>query len=157
MKVKIKEQFKVTAETDAEFEQIKTLARQHLTFAEPNDDKKDFGTPKMIGVFSLNKATKSIVFPRGKHSFLERLKEQGLKNKELKDERCEGKEIQLKAKFNLRDKIQERAFAAYMKAKWNIGMLNLGCGIGGTKSACLAKSKMSKDVAVNAELSKESV
>ena len=65
MKVRIKEQIKVTAETPEEFEKIKSLARQHLTFADPNDDKGDFGTPKMIGVFSLNKASKSIEFPRG--------------------------------------------------------------------------------------------
>lgn len=130
MKVRIKEQIKVTAETPEEFEKIKSLARQYLTFADPNDDKGDFGTPKLIGVFSLNKAAKSIEFPRGKHGFLEILKDSGLKITRISDERCEGKDIELNAKFNLRDKIQERAFAAYMKAKWNIGMLNLGCGIG---------------------------
>jgi hypothetical protein len=134
VKVRIKEQIKVTAETLEEFEKIKTLARQHLTFADPNDDKGDFGAPKMIGVFSLNKASKSIEFPRGKHGFLEILKNNGLKAARIMDERCEGKDIELNAKFNLRDKIQERAFAAYMKAKWNIGMLNLGCGIGGVKT-----------------------
>ena len=78
----------------------------------------------------MNKAAKSIEFPRGKHGFLEILKDSGLKITRISDERCEGKDIELNAKFNLRDKIQERAFAAYMKAKWNIGMLNLGCGIG---------------------------
>lgn len=133
MKVRIKEQIKITAETPEEFEKIKSLARQYLTFADPNDDKGDFGTPKLIGVFSLNKAAKSIEFPRGKHGFLEILKDSGLKITRISDERCEGKDIELNAKFNLRDKIQEKAFAAYMKAKWNIGMLNLGCGIGGTK------------------------
>lgn len=133
MKVRIKEQIKITAETPEEFEKIKSLARQYLTFADPNDDKGDFGTPKLIGVFSLNKAEKSIEFPRGKHGFLEILKDSGLKITRISDERCEGKDIELNAKFNLRDKIQEKAFAAYMKAKWNIGMLNLGCGIGGTK------------------------
>ena len=134
MKVKIKEQIKITAETPEEFEKIKSLARQYLTFADPNDDKGDFGTPKLIGVFSLNKASKSIEFPRGKHGFLENLKNNGLKTTKIADERCEGKDIELNAKFDLRDKIQERAFAAYMKAKWNIGMLNLGCGIGGVKT-----------------------
>lgn len=134
MKVKIKEQIKITAETPEEFEKIKSLARQYLTFADPNDDKGDFGTPKLIGVFSLNKASKSIEFPRGKHGFLETLKNNGLKTTKIADERCEGKDIELNAKFDLRDKIQERAFAAYMKAKWNIGMLNLGCGIGGVKT-----------------------
>ena len=65
---------------------------------------------------------------------LEVLKNNGLKAARIMDEGCEGKDIELNAKFNLRDKIQERAFAAYMKAKWNIGMLNLGCGIGGVKT-----------------------
>ena len=135
MRVIIKEQILIFPETKEELELIKKKARENLVFADPSDE--GYGNKpnmqKMIAVYKFDSKKNYFVIPRGKQDFLEVLAKAGVALSDYKDQRRVGRTIKFKANFELRDQIQKDAFENYLASKTNMGILNLGCGIGGTK------------------------
>lgn len=134
MKVVVKEQILIFPESTEEIEIIKKKARENLVFTDPSEIPK-FGAyssmPRLISIFKYDSKKKYFIVPRGKQEFLEILARAGLKLTDYKDQRRIGKSIKFKANFKLRDEIQKQAFENYLASKTNMGILNLGCGIGG--------------------------
>ena len=128
MKVKIANQIIIKAETKEEYDVCDRLLREHLTFLDPKEEET--GGVRRIACYKQNKTKREFLVPRGKVGILERLERAGSKISSLEDDRQEGRKIELKANFELRDQIQKNAFAAYLSQPWNAGVLNLACGVG---------------------------
>lgn len=128
MKVKIANQIIIKAETKEEYDICDRLLREHLTFLDPKEEET--GGVRRIACYKQNKTKREFLVPRGKVGILERLERAGSKISSLEDARQEGRKIELKANFELRDQIQKNAFAAYLSQPWNAGVLNLACGVG---------------------------